>query len=226
MENIKKSGYMAIFTSMIDMAKEELDDYVELVDTVIHSNSKRSGIANTEYLSSINELARIYKDLDLSKIPGQILNFLTIAETVKSIQSGLMYESFIKADLDSGTQMNNMMYDNVLKESTDPSNYPHHPDDYDKKLVAILNKQDNLKKQYKIKFEGCKKMIFPSELLERKSSQPYIDKNGNQYQSILEFVTMHKNIVSKIDTPTVVEIPEDNFDLSDNQVDNENIIHM
>ena len=211
MENIRKNDYLGQLTSMIDRAKKELSDYVEIIDVAITNGSKGSQIANIEYLSSISELARIYKDFDLNKNIGQIINFFTISETVRSIESGLLHESSINTDLNTGTQVYNMLYKEVINERSNPSNYPHQPNEYDAKLVGILNQQEDLKKHYETESEECKKKIFPIELLERKSSQPYIDKNGNQYDSILGFIDINMR---------------KNSDLSDNQTENRNKKHM
>lgn len=226
MENIRKTDYLGQLTSMINKAKKELSAYVEIVDVAIASGSKESKIVNIEYLSSISELARIYKDFDLNKNIGQIVNFLTIAETVRSIGSGLMHESSINTVLSTGTQIHNMLYYEVLKEKSNPSNYPQQPNEYDSKLVGLLNQQEDLENRYKKESEECKKKIFPIELLERKSSQPYIDRNGNQYDSILGFINLHKNMVSKIDIPAGVETPVNDIDVSDNEVENRNKMHM
>ncbi|HIS90379.1 MAG TPA: hypothetical protein IAC20_01810 [Candidatus Faecisoma merdavium] len=226
MENIRKTDYLGQLTSMINKAKKELSAYVEIVDVAIASGSKGSKIVNIEYLSSISELARIYKDFDLNKNIGQIVNFLTIAETVRSIESGLMHESSINACLSTGTQIHNMLYYEVLEERSNPSNYPQQPNEYDSKLVGLLNQQEDLENRYKKESEKCKKKIFPIELLERKSSQPYIDRNGNQYDSILGFINLHKNMVSKIDIPVGVETPVNDINLSDNEVENRNKMHM
>lgn len=209
MENIRKNDYLGQLTSMIDTAKKELSAYVEIIDVAITSGSKGSKIANIEYLSSISELAIVYKDFDLNKNIGQVVNFFTISEIVRSIESGLLHESSINTDLNTGTQVYNMLYNEVLNERSNPSNYPYQPDEYDKKLVGILNQQEDLKNHYKAESEECKKKIFPIELLERKSSQPYIDRNGNQYDSILGFINVHKN-----------------NNLSNNQVENTNKMHM
>ena len=226
MEKIRNNDYLSQLTLMIEKAKKDLSDYVQIIDVAIASGSKGSKIANIEYLSSISELARVYKDFDLNKNIGQIINFFTISETVMSIERGLIHESSINTDLSTGTQIYNMLYKNVLDERSNPSNYPHHPDEYDRKLVGILNQQEDLEKRYKTESEECKKEMFPIELLERKSSQPYIDRNGNQYDSILGFINMHKNIVSKIDISAEVETPVNDIDLSDNQAENRNRMHM
>ena len=228
MEKIRNNDDLSQLTSMIDKTKKELSDYVQIIDVAIASGFKGSKIANIEYLSSISELARVYKNFDLNKniVIGQIINFFTISETVRSIERGLIHESSINTDLGTGTQIHNMLYYEVHKEKSNPSNYPHQPDEYDSKLVGLLNQQGDLENRYKAESEECKKEMFPIELLERKSSQPYIDRNGNQYDSILEFINMHKYIVPKIDIPTGVETPVNNIDLSDNQAENKNRMHM
>ena len=207
MEKFKNTEYLGQLISMVDKAKKELSSYVTTIDVAVARGSKGSTIAKIEYLSTISELARNYKDFDLTKNIEQIINFFTISETVRSIQMGLLHESSINEDFRNGYQLYSRLYHNVLIESTNPSNYPHTPHDYDSKLVGIFSKQEDLRKQYISAAEVCKEQIFPIELLKRKSSQPYIDINGNQFSSILEC------IVSKID------ISKD-IDLSNNQEEN------
>lgn len=225
-ESFDENTHLDRLTLMIVTAKAVLSSYVKMIDDEYDGNYNKSRLASSRYLSLISDLAKAYQDFDLDKDAEQIINFFTISDTVVSIRKGLSVEAIINSTRDNLVLESNRAYSRTLEELSSPSNFPMSQGEYRRKLAWASEQLTALEAESKMESDGLMKEIFPVELMDRKPSQPYIDKDGNQYSSILEFIGRQQSHDSKFDTSIKSESSANDISLSDSKADNETKIHM
>jgi hypothetical protein len=183
----KQIDYLDELKTMIAKAKQDIGSFTSIIDAAIAKGAKGSKFATMEYLTTLNDLAKAYSTYDLDGNLGQLINFFTVAETVTSVKKGIAYEEIISHEYETKNEQYGMEYAEVLYKETSPSNYPHR-NDFEKEKLNVLDKQQSLSDMHKAAVSECQRMIIPTELLQRKTSQPFMDNDGNSYSCILEYV--------------------------------------
>ena len=201
---ILETNYLKQLKKLIENAKKNLVDYSEIIDLAVASGSKGSKAASIDYLVALSELAKVYSDYSLETSIAQLINFLTIAETVASVQKGILFEERENKTFNLKNTIYNSEYAQILNESTNPSNFPHSPDEYTSKMVDVLSEQDSLTEQHKKDISDYRKMVFPEDLLHRTTSQPFLDKDGNSFSTILEFINHRMELQKSADETNIV----------------------
>ncbi len=183
----KQINYLDELKAIIDKAKRDLKSFSSIIDMAIAKGSKGSKYASMEYLATLNELAKAYSSYEFEENLGQLINFFTVAEIVTSVKKGIAYEAKVSQEYKTKNEKYSKDYAEVLYKETSPSNYPH-LDEFNKEKLAILHEQQELSDMHEAAVSECQRMIVPTELLQRKTSQPFMDKDGNSYSCILEYV--------------------------------------
>lgn len=196
---IQGTDYLKQLKALIDNAKKNLAGYSEIINLAVANGSKGSKAASIDYLVALSELARVYSGYNLDGNIEQLINFLTIAETVASVQKGILLEDRENKTFNLKNELYNSEYAQILKESTNPSNFPHSPNEYTSKMVGVLSEQDSLAEHHKSDVSDYRKMVFPEDLLQRATSQPFLDKDGNSFSTILEFINHRIELQKGID---------------------------
>ena len=189
------NNHLSLLKSAIETSKRNLRIYSETIDMLVESNSKGSELANITYLSALSELAKSYSQYNLEDNIEQLINFFTIADTISVVQNGIFREAQLKRQFNDEKELHNARFYQLLKESTTPSNnYPGATTEYDRRKVELLSQFEVIHDRHKSGLSRCKDMIYPAELLQRKSDKPFIDKDGNEYPSIIEYVNYVMNL--------------------------------
>lgn len=193
------NDHLSLLKSAVEASKQNLRTCSETIDMLIAVNPKAIESVNITYLFALSELAKAYSQYNFEDNIGQLMNFFTIADTISIVQNGIAREIYLNEQLRIERGAHNIAYANILKESTNPSNYyPGSTAEYDKRKAEALAQFESISEQYKLKLSKCKDLLYPTELLQRKNNNPFVDKDGKEYSSIIEYVSYIMNLQEEL----------------------------
>lgn len=161
---------------VIESGRETLKSYSTFVEENILKGKSISKLANSTYLIALSELAKSYENFDSTSSINQLGNFLDLVTTVSRVQSGILMEQAIDKEY-------NYMFSQISIEYSKPmNNYPNAEKDYKNQILKLDEQHEN-------DLVSCKSRIYPKSLLQSKNAAPFIDKDGAEYPTILDYVS-------------------------------------
>ena len=183
--NAMNDDYLTQLNALVGRAQKTFFEFQEIFYSFLELDLENVDIVNKEHLAAVSELANAYSQFSLDKNLDQLINFLTISDLLRSMIEGY-YTGYIA--LSNYTSKLEKINEQLKKITIDSEMGIVD----EKRKADILSDETLFEHEYRKRRNMAQGMMYPVQLLQKKVCYPYIDKDGNHYSSINEFIEHYK----------------------------------